>query len=150
MAKRFQFRFETMLKLRRRREDEHKQVVAERLRQIRAVREKIASLEDQVQQQTDAIRGHTSAGTIDLQQVMRNRHWLGHLHKGILEAQARTRFLEARLAQERVQLAEAAKQRRMLEKLKERQQERYTHEQNHRDTRELDEMATVRFVYEQK
>ena len=32
MARPFQFRFETMLKLRRQREDEHKRVVAERLR----------------------------------------------------------------------------------------------------------------------
>jgi flagellar FliJ protein len=150
MAKQFQFRFETMLKLRRRREDEHKRIVADRLRQIAQVREQIASQEEQIQQQTDVIRGHTAAGTIDLQQVMRNRHWLGHLHKGILEAQARIRFLEARLSQERVHLAEAAKQRRVLEKLKERQQERYLQDQNRRATRELDEMATVRFVYERK
>jgi len=50
--------------------------------------------------------------------------------------------------QERAALAEAAKQRRILEKLKEHQLERYRIEQNRQETREADDLTGVRFVFE--
>ena len=42
MAKRFTFRFDTMLKIRQQREDEQKRVVADRLRQIRQVEDQLS------------------------------------------------------------------------------------------------------------
>jgi flagellar protein FliJ len=148
MAKRFKFRFGTMLKIRKQREDEQKRVVASRLRQIAQVRDQGQALRQQIQDEIDAIRGSQARGAIDIQQVMRHRHWLGHLHKGVLEADARTRFLEARLAQERAVLAEAVKQRRILEKLRERQWLRYQTEEERREIRESDELSTVRYVFD--
>jgi flagellar FliJ protein len=148
MAKRFTFRFATMLKIRRQREDEHKRVVAERLRQIAQTRDHQMVLERQIRDEVDAIRDSQARGSIDIQQVMRHRHWLGHLHKGVLEADARVRFLEARLAQERVVLAEAMKQRKILEKLEEQQWQRHLHEEEVREMKESDELATVRYVFD--
>jgi flagellar FliJ protein len=148
MAKRFAFRFATMLKIRRQREDEHKRVVAERLRQIAQTRDHQMVLERQIRDEVDAIRDSQARGSIDIQQVMRHRHWLGHLHKGVLEADARVRFLEARLAQERVVLAEAMKQRKILEKLEEQQWQRHLHEEEVREMKESDELATVRYVFD--
>ena len=150
MAKRFTFRFATMLKIRRQREDEHKRVVAERLRQITQTRDHQLVLERQIRDEVEAIRGSQARGSIDIQQVMRHRHWLGHLHKGVLEADARVRFLEARLAQERVVLAEAMKQRKILEKLEERQWQRHLHEEEIREMKESDELATVRYVFDRE
>lgn len=147
MARRFTFRFATMLKIRQQREDEQKRVVAERLRQIRQTRDHRAVLERQIQDEVNAIRDSQNHGAIDIQQVMRHRHWLSQLHKGVLEADARLRFLEARLAQERVVLAEAVKQRKILEKLKERQWRRHLHEESVREVKEGDELATVRYVF---
>jgi len=150
MARRFIFRFATMLKIRQQREDEQKRVVAERLRQIRQTRDHRAVLERQIQDEVNAIRDSQNHGAIDIQQVMRHRHWLSHLHKGVLEADARLRFLEARLAQERVVLAEAVKQRKILEKLKERQWRRHLHEESVREVKEDDELATVRYVFDRE
>ncbi|HUS97775.1 MAG TPA: hypothetical protein VMX97_13655, partial [Hyphomicrobiaceae bacterium] len=82
MAKRFRFRLDTMLKIRRQREDQHKRIVAERIRQITQVREQIAAIERQIQEEIEAIRTGQGARTIDIQQLMRHRHWLGHLNKG--------------------------------------------------------------------
>ncbi len=148
MAKRFTFRFETMLKIRRQREDEHKRIVADRIRQIAETQEQIASLGRQIGEEMDAMRSRQSPGTIDIQQAIRHRHWLGHLHRNALEAESRLRYLEAKLVQERAALAEAARQRRILEKLKERQHDRFVREQDRRETLQLDELATVRYVYE--
>jgi flagellar FliJ protein len=149
MAKRYVFRFETMLKLRQQREDHHKRIVAERIRQITATREQIASIQGQIQQEMEAMRVVQGPGTLDLQQTVRHRHWLGRLHRLQLEAEGALRGLEAKLAQERAELAEAAKQRRVLEKLKERQAERYRKEMERREMLQLDEMATQRHNHEQ-
>lgn len=148
MAKRFTFRFDTMLKIRRQREDEHKRVVADRIRQITQVQAQMASIDRQIRDETGAIRMRQEPGTIDIQQVLRRRHWLSRLHKSALEAEARRRFLEARLAQERAALAQAVKQRRILDKLKERQWLKYLSELQRRETRQSDELATVRYVFD--
>ena len=148
MARRFTFRFDTMLKIRRQREDEHKRIVAGRLREITKVQEQLASLDRQIRDELASIRSRQEPGTIDMQQVIRHRRWLGHLHKGVLDGQAQLGFLEAKLAQERAALAEAAKQRRILEKLRERQNERFVKEQDRIETLAADDMTTVRFVFD--
>ena len=139
-----------MLKIRRQREDQHKRVVAARIGQITRVREQISAIARQIRDETGAIRLGQGAGTIDIQQLMRHRHWLGHLHKAALEAEARLRSFEARLAQERAVLAEAVKRRRILEKLKERQWQRHRKEDQRRDTRASDDLATIRYVFDRR
>lgn len=148
MARKFVFRFDTMLKIRRQREDHHKRIVADRLRQIAQVNRQLEGLAGQIQAEIEAMRRGQSVGTIDIQQVIQRRHWLGHLHRNTLEVEARRRFLEARLAQERAVLAEAAKQRRILEKLRERQWERHEQELKRQEIRDADELSTVRYVFD--
>ena len=148
MAKRFTFRFETLLKIRRQREDERKRVVAARTRQIRTVRRQIAGLEKQIDDELRAIRCGQTPGILDMQQLIRHRYWLGRLHRGLLDAQGHLAGLEARLAQERAVLAEAAVQRRILEKLKERLRQRHRDVQDRLEIRQADEMAGLRFVHE--
>lgn len=148
MAKRFTFRFETMLRIRLQREDEQKRIVADRLREITEVQNHMISLDKQIRDELQSIRVGRQPGTIEMQQVIRHRQWLGCLHKGVLEAQAKMRFLEAELARERVDLAEAAKQRRILEKLKERQRDQYRNEQDRLESLAADDLTTVRFVFD--
>ena len=147
MAKRFRFRFETMLKIRQQREDQHKRIVAERLAQIGLVQQDLARLEELTSQGLHSIRTVQQAGRIDVQQTMAQRAWITHLHKSALDAEARLRGLEARLAQERAALAEAAKQRRILEKLKERQTERHRMEEQRAETSAADDLTTTRYVF---
>lgn len=148
MAKRFRFRFETMLKIRRQREDQHKRIVAERIRQIRQVERERVSLERRIAENMEAIRQSQAGGTIDLQQAIRHRNFLTHLHRAALEAESQRRGLEARLAQERQALAEAAKQCRVLDKLKEHQWDRHRREQERIEQNAADDLNTVRFVYD--
>jgi flagellar FliJ protein len=150
MAKRFTFRLETLLKIRRQREERHQRIVADRLRQIQEVEDQLTAIAHQIQSEEQAIMANQRQGVIDMQQVVRHRHWLGHLHKCALDAKARRGYLEAQLAQERAALAEAAKQRKILDKLKERQWERYRQEQDYQETGEADEMATIRYVFDRR
>ena len=150
MAKRFKFRLETLLKIRRQREEQHQRIVADRLSQIQQVTQQMSALDRQIREETSALRTAQEPGIIDLQQTIRHRHWLGHLHKNALESQARLRFLEARLAQERNLLAEAVKQRRILEKLREHQQEKHTSGEERQTIKMFDEMANVRYIFNKR
>jgi flagellar protein FliJ len=147
LARRFRYRFETLLKIRAQREEHHQRVVAERLRQITGVRAQLAALGRQIEEEVDTIRSAQAPGRLDLQGAMRHRHWLSHLNRAELETQGRLGFLEARLAQERAVLAEAMKQRRILEKLKERQAERHRLAEELRGRKEADEMAIARYAF---
>jgi flagellar export protein FliJ len=71
------------------------------------------------------------------------------LQRGLLEATARVRQLEAQLAQERAALAEANKETRIMEKLKDRQQSRYYYELSRQETAETDELSTQQYLYRQ-
>ncbi len=148
MAKRFVFRYDTLLKIRQQREDQHKRVVAERVRQIMAARDRLNSLGRQIAQEESAIRDGQGPGVLDLQQIVRHRHWLGYLHRCVLETEGSIRVLEGRLAQERAALAEAVKQRKILDKLKERRLVRHLQEEQRREINVADDLTTVRYVYD--
>jgi len=148
MAKRFVFRLETLLRIRQQREERHQRIVAGRLRQIQQAQRQITDLERQMRAGQEAIRAGQRPGRIDLQQALHYRHWIGHLHKNVLETQGHLGYLEAELVRERVALAEAARQRKILDKLKERQWQRYRRGEDRREVNEADEMATVRFVFD--
>jgi flagellar FliJ protein len=147
VAKRFVFRFETLLKIRRQREDQHKRIVAERVRQIMAARDRLTSLHQQISVEEAAIRDGQAPGTLDMQQIVRHRHWLGHLHRCMLDTEGSIRVLEGRLAQERAALAEAVKQRKILDKLKDQRLERHLHEEQRQETNAADDLTTVRYVF---
>jgi flagellar protein FliJ len=149
VAKRFVFRYETLLKIRRQREDHHKRIVAERVRQIVAARDRLASLHHQISEEQDAIRSGQAPGTLDIQQIVRHRHWLGHLHRNVLDTEGSIRVLEGHLAQERTALAEAVKQRKILDKLRERRLERHLLDEQRHETNAADDLTTVRYVYGQ-
>lgn len=146
MAKRFVFRLETLLKVRRQREERQKRVVAERLRQISRVRTEIDTLQERITEQVGAMRAEVSRPSIDVVSVVRNRHWLSHLHQGRLAAESHLHVLEARLAQERAVLAQASREKKVLEKLKERQHDRYNRELERKELNEADELGTARYV----
>ena len=147
MAKRFTFRLEALLKLRRLREDEKKRVVAARLREIATLDRRRQTLQVEIGRQTVAMRESLSTTTVDVDQFKMGRHWLVLLRRGVLEFEAQLATRRAILAQERVELAEARKQTKVLERLKERQQATHTATLNRREQMELDEMNSLRFAH---
>ena len=145
MPKPFKFRLETVLKLRKQNEDKHKRIVADRIRQLNAVRQRMAAQERQIALEAEAVRSSRARGTICVEALARGRHWLTHLQRSLLETQGHARVIKAHLAQERSELARAAKEAKALEKLKERQRQRHDQQERRAETRELDEMSILRF-----
>jgi len=146
VAKRFKFRLETVLKIRKRREDAAKREVAVRLGEIARVEGEMAALREQIRVEIDGFRASHATGQINVTQIARHRHWLVHLDRGVLTCENRLRELRERLSGDRAALAEARKRVRVLEKLEERQRERYMKDLNRAEVRELDEISNVLFV----
>lgn len=147
MAKAFTFRLETVLKLRKQREDEQKRMVANRLREVQRARIRCGSLEEQIDVEIEVMRSSALVGMIEAGRIARHRHWLSHLNRQVLETEGDIRTLQAKLAMEQSQLAEAAKECNVLKKLKERQLDRYRRMLAKREQNESDEMTTMRYVY---
>jgi flagellar FliJ protein len=143
MAKRFEFRLQTVLRIRKQDEDACKRVVADRLRRIKAVHSEVVALQGQMADEIRAFRQTHAVGRLDMRQVMQHRHWLIHLQQGVLMANSRLAELQRQLEQDRIALTEARKRVRVLEKLKERQHERYRHELNRMEARENDEIGNT-------
>lgn len=147
MAKQFTFRLEVLLKLRRQREDEKKRVVAARLREIATVDRRKLAFQMEIARHIQVMRESLCAAEADVDRLKMGRHWLVRLRRGVLESDAHLATLRARLAQERAELAEARKQTKVLERLKERQQEAFAAALNRREQMELDEMNSLRFAF---
>jgi flagellar export protein FliJ len=142
----FSFRFETLLRLRKQREDERKRVVASRLRQIGEVRRRHDELLAALDEQTRTLRASLRDSSIDVDQLRWGRHWLSHLRRGILEADAEILAHRAMLAQERSLLIGARKEREVLARLKEQRRQAFLFESARREQMEADELVADRYA----
>jgi len=145
MAAPFRFRLRTILKLRKQKENEHKRIVAVRVRELNGIRQRADRIQQQIQQETEAVRAERSTGVWSIQDIGRHRHWLTHLQRSLLDTYNQARSTEAILAQERSELASASREAKAVEKLKERQKKRHDEELRRKEDRELDEIAVIRF-----
>lgn len=147
MAQRYKFRLETLLRLRQQREDEKKRVVASRLRKIRTLEQHKQALETRIAQQAEVIRDLLVQERMDVDELKAGRHWMIRLRRGVLEADGALASNRAILAQERADLANARKETKVLERLKERQQEAFVAEIERQDRIEADDLNVTRFAH---
>jgi len=147
MAKRYRFRLETLLRLRRQREDEQKRVVAQRLRQVGRIEQHKRLLESNIADQIRLTRDLQGGERIDVDQLKVGRYWMIRLRRGALEADAALAAQRAMLAQERSELAERRKATKVLERLEERQREAHRVGLEREERMELDDMNSTRFVH---
>lgn len=147
MAATFVFRFETLLALRKQREDEKKRVVADRLRQIAEVHLRQDNLRNAAELQSDALRAALRGDLVDVDQLRWGRHWLTHLRRGVLESEAELTTHRAMLAQERSFLVEARKESEALARLKERRRQAHLSEAARRERIETDDLNAARYAF---
>lgn len=147
MIRRNAFRFETLLHLRRLREQERQRAVAARLAAIHRLEQRQATLLRRIDEQTDVARAALRDEAVDLERLRFGRHWITRLRRGVLETQAEIGAQRALLAQERQYLTAAAKDRKVLEKLRANRVARLAAEAERRERIEQDEMSVLRFVY---
>ena len=144
--KKFRFRLETVLKLRRLAEDEKQRAVGGLLSEIHDRQQEAVELDLAVRAAGSELKERNQAGRIDLSWTGNYQSYVSHLRAGIAERIDMVAKLQPRLTAARGELAEAAKQRKILEKLKERRKLRYDDEIERAETREQDDIATRNFI----
>jgi flagellar export protein FliJ len=149
MARTRTFQFETLLRLREQRQKEQERVVASRLRQIQALEFRRDRLNEQISKQAELIRGAMQSREMDIDHLKLGRHWLGHLRRGVLEAQSEILTQRALLAAERASLVQVRKQTQVMDRLKEIHLAEYWAERDRREQLELDELNAIRFARSQ-
>jgi len=144
VARRFRFRLESLLRLRRSLEENAQRGLARALAQLDQARTRLARLR---QDRTEALESRSLAPgqAVDLERWRAVERWVLALERRIVIAGEDLKEAEARVAAARQELVRAHRARLMLERLKERRQEQHAIEQLREEAREMDEMAVLRY-----
>jgi flagellar protein FliJ len=144
------FRLQTLLRLRHSDRNERRAELAKALRaeaMLEAEQEKINKQQLEISQRASALK---SPGIADVDALLET-----HRYGGVLSAQRRV--IEGQLVQVRAEcerrrlaLVEADRQVQVLEKLRARQQVAHQKQLARDETKELDELARLGFVYQQE
>ena len=146
MAKKYSFRLQTVLRLRKTTEDECRRRVADRLRTIAQVESDVRHLGEQHDWEVERSRAEQLGPGMDVLTVRRRRGYMGHLRRRKHACEAHIRSLREKLDQEQRALAQASKEVKALEKLRDRQWERHRAGQLRAERAEEDEIGQQMFM----
>ena len=144
--KKFRFRLESVLKLRRLAEDEKQRAVGGLLSEIHDRQQEAVELDLAARAAGGELKERNHSGRIDLTWIGNYQSYVSHLRAGIAARIDMVAQLQQRLTESRQELAEAAKQTKILEKVKEKRKQRYDDEIKRLETREQDDIATRNFL----
>lgn len=139
----FAFRLESVLKLRRLREEDAQRVVGRRLAAIMQARRRLEALARTAAEETGALRSALQLNEMPLDSVIGGRGWIGRLQREQAVVRGVIAAHEQQLAVERARLVEATKQRKALEKLRERQHAAHQQRLSRAEDLFLDEVGLV-------
>lgn len=140
MAKRFAFRLEPVLRYR-------SQLENEKQREFAAVQTEYNAKEDQVRNlnqlfvQVQQRFGQAKTAGNDVKLWMSYQSYLNDIKNSIFNCLSEQQKIRKRLEQKRAELVQAARRRRVLEKLREKRFADHVRENNRMEQKELDEIA---------
>jgi len=139
---RFSFRFERVLAVKSIREDHLQSVVGRDERMLADARKQLASLRDRLLEEQAHMRSRIG-DAIFVDKALQRLGYIENLHKEILKSEALVKERERALALSKDALMAAVKERKALERLREREYRAYLVESDRREQKEIDEMAQV-------
>lgn len=141
MAKRFEFRLQTLLDVRALREREAKRKVAVQRAKLAQLDQLDAQAYAEIEQQQAVLRAAQTTSALHPPDLQRGRAWVAYLRRSIAERAQTRATLRRELQDLLVALREARRQTRTLEKLREKQQAAYRRQRDRREQAESDELA---------
>ena len=115
--------------------------VAQCQQQVMVIENELRQLSESMQTATKDMRANRLTGTLDLSFLAAHRRFtLALQRQGVALAQ-RLALAQRQLDEARTKLAEAAKERKIVEKLREKQWNRWRSEQDRKELREQDEIG---------
>jgi flagellar protein FliJ len=139
--KRFQFRLGAVLKLRERAEDQRKQELAEVVRLRREHQDKHDSLQDSLDEQKQQMRDMAAGGDVNVERLIGYQRYAMSVDFQVRRLEETLRVIDEEMARRRGVLAEATRDKKVIEKLRERQHDEYLAGVAREERRELDEIG---------
>jgi flagellar export protein FliJ len=139
MAK-FVFKLHALLKQRKRDEQECQRLLAEQAAVVNAAEEAVRRMNESVAAGHDEVRRHLM-GKLDMSFLSAHRRFMGAMQRQIADLQQKAAVARKQLEEARLRLVEAAKKRKAIEKLREKQLERWQADQAHREAVLNDEIG---------
>jgi flagellar FliJ protein len=138
---RFVFRLEAVLDTRRLAEQQRQRELAEVSAQMVALQNELRALNETADLATSDIRQNRLIGQLDMAFIAAHRRYMGAVQRKALELVQRMALVQRQLDQARAALGEAAKQRKIIERLREKQLARWRAEISRKELEQLDEVS---------
>ncbi|MDB5098744.1 MAG: Flagellar FliJ protein [Cyanobacteria bacterium RYN_339] len=147
--KRFTFRYQTLLEVRERAQQQEQELLQHLLRRQQESQGELAGLFNDEQAQRDAWLAAQQSGGLDLDDIAMIQQFLYVLDTRIRAQRQAVEDSVARVDNQRELLTEAMRQAEIIRKLKERDEKAWRAEVESAEAKELDELATLRHAYNQ-
>lgn len=138
---RFTFQLHGVLRQRRQAERDLQRVLAEKLAILQQLTDELRRMDAEVQRATEDLRQNRLTGPIDLSFIAAHRRYNLAMQRRAVDQARRIVAAQQAVEAARVELAEAAKRRKAIEKLRERRFEAWKADLLRRETQQLDEVA---------
>jgi flagellar FliJ protein len=138
----FVFNLEGVLRQRKHVEQERQRELALRLKVLADAESELRRLRDSVQQSNDDLRQNHLTGPLDMSFLAAHRRFLLATQRQAGAIGQRIATAQQQVDEARKRLAEAAMQRKVIERLREKHYERWRAEQGRKESAELDEIGT--------
>ena len=140
----FQFQLETLLRMRESARDERRGILAEALHAERILSDHIGQVADEIQDFV-AHNALPAQGMIQVDRILEAQRYELLLRAALQNVTAQREQIETEITVRREALTEADRNVRVLEKLRERQQQKHRQDQMRLEQRQLDEIASQRW-----
>lgn len=143
MARGFQFRLEVVRRVREQAQNTQRKVVADAIRALQKVEKRIEQLHQSLHRSICRSRDDRMNARVDVFSLRGHQMFQARIHRHLLDASRELMSRQAVLAAERVVLAEANKKLKAIEKLREKQWNRYKKDMQKKEQADYDEASVV-------
>jgi flagellar FliJ protein len=138
---RFVFKLEGVLRQRKTAEQQKQRDLANIQARMAVLQAELRAMDLSVQTATEDVRRNRLTGPLDLSFLAAHRRYSFAMQRKAMELAQKMAVVQRDVDAARTRLAEAAKQRKVIEKLRERQMERWREEASKRELAELEEVG---------
>lgn len=139
---RFVFQLDGVLRHRERIEQERQRDLATAQAEMVRLEGELRGMQQDIQQSSADLRDHRLVGRLDMAYLAAHRRYMLGMNRKVIALAQTMAAQNQKVEQARAALAEASKQKKMIEKLRERQREQWSAGQARHEAGALDELTT--------
>jgi flagellar FliJ protein len=144
MAKSFKFRLDPLLRIREHAEEQRKRALAEVVGKLNEQTQRAQRYQDLIRGEHHRMRSGGLVGQVNVRELAHHRAYVGSVMRAMVETLCERATTQQNAGRAKAELIEAVKQRRVLDRLRERRRSQWQREIDRQEQNELDEMGVQR------